>query len=184
MPQKPGKLDAKHRHGMQEARRAQVAELYLACISQQEIARRLGVDQSTITADVSAMRQEWRDKRDEYSESAFNEQLARIDKTEREAWAAWERSQQPAKATIETTSGDESETREETREQYGDPRFLTIAQNAIEQRRKLLGLDAPTKTESKNETTITGHPQSRESLIEEIKKLAAKRSPPVSTTKE
>jgi hypothetical protein len=178
MSQKPGKLDAKHRHGMQEARRAKVAEMYLACIPQVDIAKALDVSIQTILIDIKEMRQEWRDSRQEFAESAFTEQLVRIDRVEREAWAAWERSQKPAKATIETSSDEKSETREESREQYGDPQLLNTALKAIEHRRKLLGLDAPVKSETKNETTITAPLQSREAMAEEIRKLVAKRSQP------
>ena len=79
----------------------------------------------------------------------FNEakaqELAKIDEVERQAWVAWERSQEDAESTkvVETASDKRYEA--QTKGQAGDPRFLDIVMKCVDRRCKILGVDAPVK---------------------------------------
>ena len=129
-------------------RQAKVAEFYLQGWSQLKIAAEVGSAQSTISRDLKAIREEWRKSRIRDFEEAIAIQLEKIDLTEREAWSAWERSQQDAVSKKNMMTGGEcpTEWEQEVRTgQYGDPRFLKIALECVERRCKLLGLDAPEK---------------------------------------
>jgi len=73
-------------------RRTRVAQMYLSGVTQDAIARGVGVSQMTVSNDLAALREEWK----EQALGAFDERLAtelrRIDKVEEEAWKGWERS--------------------------------------------------------------------------------------------
>ena len=67
--------------------------------------------------------------------------MFRIDRVEREAWAAWERSQQPVQSAVVTGEDITKRTKKSVQQKYGDPRFLDIVHKCIAQRRAMLGLD-------------------------------------------
>ncbi len=123
-------------------RRLQVARLYLQGQGQTEIALKLEMGQSTVSKDLHHIHTAWRESAIRDFDALRDLEIARLNTIEREAWAAWERSQQPAVTTI--TSG-RAPAKRITRHQFGNPRFLELALRASEERRKLLGLDAPLK---------------------------------------
>src|SRR5262249_24223213 len=69
---------------------------------------------------------------------------------EREYWAAWEASKKEREITTteQLTGGDGDRLKAVVRkeQQTGDPRYLAGVQSCIEQRCKLLGLNAPVET--------------------------------------
>jgi hypothetical protein len=122
-------------------RRKQVAELYLKGSSQPAIAEQLGVSQPTVSGDLKAIQQEWRESAIRDFDELRAIELQKIDLIEREAWAAWQRSQKPAQSAIVTGEGHDQKARKSMKHQYGDPRFLILVAQCINQRRALLGLD-------------------------------------------
>jgi ATP/maltotriose-dependent transcriptional regulator MalT len=127
-------------------RRQQVARLYLQGQSQVEIAQELRTAQSTISKDLDKIHAAWRESAIRDFDAQRDLELARLNQIEREAWAAWERSQRPAQqAVVEGETSGSQRSRRTVRNQYGDPRFLELAWRCNEQRRKMLGLDAPTQ---------------------------------------
>lgn len=123
-----------------DARRQQVAELYLKGWSQLEIARHLEVVQATISGDVQTLLQNWRESALCDTDALLATELQKLDRLEREAWEAWSRSQKPHQSA-EMVGDQERPSRKRIRNQYGDPRFLNVIQNCIASRRALLGLD-------------------------------------------
>lgn len=130
----------------QEARRAELASLVMGGQTDQtQLAKILGVSRVTINKDLKAVRQLWRMDMVEMFDHAKEEQLKRIDKVEREAWAAWVRSQRVRKRLVKK--------RDENGKLYravdcrplkvGSSTFLDIVRRCVEDRRKLLGLDEP-----------------------------------------
>ena len=128
-------------------RRRQVADLYLQGWTQQQIAVEVSVGQGTISTDLKRIQKQWRESSVRDFDLAREVEIQKIDRIEREAWAAWERSKLPSQAA--TTTGDEHDrkTRRHVRNQYGDPRFLEQVNKCIASRRALLGLDAPSRME-------------------------------------
>jgi transposase len=158
-------------------RRVRITQLRLRGYTIREIAAALNVNKSTIEVDLKAIREEWKAERLSFMDEAVGEQIAKLDQAERETWEAWERSQQPATATIETVSADgEVEIRTETRPQYGDPRFPTLALSAIKARNELLGLNAATKTEAKVAVEYVP-PPSRADVADVLQKLRGRIAP-------
>lgn len=141
-------------------RRRHVARLKLAGSTNQEIADELGIDLFTVGNDARRLKKQWRATALRTTGKLIREQLGRIDALEQEYWDAWEASRKPTTKKSRKSKGAKVEGHdmfvgaEEITEQLdttttaGDPRFLQGVANCIEQRRKLLGLDAPEKTES------------------------------------
>ena len=123
-------------------RRHQVADLYLQSWTQAQIADHLGVSQTTICDDLKQVRKQWRESAVRRLRPGAEEELLKLERIEREAWAAWERSKKPSQAA--TTSGEpgDQKTRRQMKDRYGDPRFLEQVNKCIASRRALLGLDA------------------------------------------
>jgi hypothetical protein len=127
-------------------RRRDVADLYLQGWTQMEIAARLGVAQATISEDLSEVRRQWRESAMHDFELARQMELRKLDRLEREAWAAWERSQKPAQSAVISGAAGLEQTRKSVKHQHGDPRFLDLVSKCIGHRRALLGLDIPIPT--------------------------------------
>jgi hypothetical protein len=132
--------------------RAEIAHLYLQRRTQAEIAEKLGLSRQQIGYDLNAIREEWLQS----SVMDFNgrkaEELARLDRLEREYWNAWIESKKETQVstTEQTTGGDNGDrlravVRKE--QQTGNPQYLAGVQSCIEQRCKILGLNAPTVTQ-------------------------------------
>ncbi len=121
-------------------RRQKVADLYLQGWPQMEIAAHLGCAQTTVSGDLRRVRQEWRESSVRDFDEARAIELKKIDRVEREAWAAWERSQQPAQSAHTTDEPNQRRTRRHVKNQYGDPRFLEQVNKCIGMRCTLLGL--------------------------------------------
>lgn len=128
-----------------DRRRQLVAESYLQCRSQADIARDLGVSQATISNDVRAIRRQWRESALRDFDEAVGMELAKLDRLEREAWIGWNRSLEPTESTKVMQNGAAKRAEKTTRQQGGDPRFLEQLQRCIAARRALLGLDAPVR---------------------------------------
>jgi len=128
-------------------RRQAVASRYLRGESQATIARALGVTQQQISLDLQAIHALWLAAALRDTDALKAEQRAKIDAVEREAWAAWHRSQQPREMTVtEATDGGETPRRKNSvrREgQAGAPCFLAVILTCVARRCTLLGLDEP-----------------------------------------
>lgn len=146
-------------------RRARVSHLYRSNYAIHEISKLIGLHPNDVSDDLKALRAEWREARLTNMDDAMSEQLAKLDLVEREAHDAWEKSKLDAQVR-RVTSGPDGRIRvSERRGQYGDPRFKEIILKCIAQRCKILGLEAPTKTESKTTVEL---PPSREELLEKL----------------
>ena len=145
-----------HKQEVVNHRRHQVAELYLGGKYQVEIARLVGVSQQQVSLDLKAVQRAWLASSIRAFDTVKAEQLAKIDRIERAAWAAWERSLQPREITVqEVTEGDHRTNKVTLRKegQDGDPRYLQIAQRCIDQRIDLLGIGASAEA---NKALATG----------------------------
>jgi hypothetical protein len=157
--------------------RAEIARFYLQRLTQAEIGERLGLSRQQVGYDLQAVRREWLQSSLVDFHARKAEELARIDRLEREYWAAWEESKKERQTSIteQTTDADGERLRAGIRkvEQTGDPRYLAGVQGCVEQRCKLLGLNAPQKIAP---TTPDGQqawtPALRDASDEELTALA------------
>jgi len=129
-------------------RQAQASGLYIHGKTHAEIAESMGVHRSVISRDLKALREEWRAKAQEHTDVWIAEELARLAAVEAEAWAAWKRSTLDRQSlTRETGAVGGTKTIERTEGQAGDSAILGKILDCIKQRRELLGLDQPKRTE-------------------------------------
>lgn len=124
------------------------ADLYQRGVPMTEIAKTVGVTWQQIQYDLADIRKRWLEKMIEKFDAKKAEELAKIDRLEREYWEAWDRSRQDRTSTT-VKAGEGKEKRKEvsktTEQHYGDPRFLYGIQWCISKRCEILGLNAPTK---------------------------------------
>ena len=128
-------------------RRKRVADLYLQGWTQSAIAAEVGVKQPTVCTDLKKIQADWKESAVRDFDLRREIELQKIDRVEREAWAAWERSQKPSQSAYTTDEANQRHTRRHVKNSNGDPRFLEIVHKCIGARRELLGLDAPTRME-------------------------------------
>ena len=133
-------------------RRDRVAKLLLQGWTQAAIAVELGVTEAQISIDAKAIREDWKKERIDSFEEHVNQELARINNLERTCWEAWLRTLEPRKRTEVKMKGGggtpEPEQMEKIVREYirdGEPAYLKCIENCGKERRKLLGLYAPTK---------------------------------------
>jgi len=131
--------------------RRRIADLYLRGRLQAEIADELKIDQSTVSRDLKALYEEWRQSALIDFNEAKARELAKIDHLERTYYEAWERSREDAEVeatkVVDINGGKRYEAQTQRKGQAGDPRFLQGVQWCIERRCRILGVDAPEKHE-------------------------------------
>ena len=102
----------------------------------------------TISNDLRKIRGKWLESALLDMDKIKAEELAKIDRLEREYWEAWHASLAPEQMTQTKEKTDDVETTSRTRTQSGDARYLQGIQWCINRRIELFGLDAPKRTES------------------------------------
>lgn len=122
-------------------RRQRVAELSLKGWTQPAIAAELGVSQSTVSTDLKAIEQDWRDSTLRDFDLARAVELQKLDCLERELWDEWRRSREPVESTRLIQIGSERRAEKRVTEQRGDRHYLELILRLGVERRKLLGLD-------------------------------------------
>lgn len=146
-------MNNKRRSNGQLARdRRRIADLYLQGWLQIDIADEIGVNQSTVSRDIKALQSEWlKSTLIDFNEAKANE-LAKIDRVEREYWTAWKHSCEDAETIRQEGNKNTGVDKivKTAKGQAGDPRFLTGLQWCINRRCKIFGFDAPIKTQETN----------------------------------
>ncbi len=130
-----------------ERDRIEVARLYLQGKYQHEIAQILEVSQQQVSYDLKAIHSHWRDIPLAQLTELKAQELARINELERVYWEAWQRSLTPKEITSSAKDGDKVKVGKRSEQRNGNPAFLKGVMDCIDRRCKLLGLDAPIKSE-------------------------------------
>ena len=163
------KAQDKKRNQVKLARLEIVSGLYKKGYSyrkiREEVMKRLDLKTyslDTVKKDVQTLLDEWREYRLEDTDELVNLELARIDDTCRELWEQWEKSKenytrqtrkqkgspsrdaQTGQTSIRTYQTERTET---DIQGLGDVSYIAEIRKQLEERRKLLGLYAPEKTE-------------------------------------
>jgi hypothetical protein len=124
-------------------RRREVANLALKGWTQAAIARHMGIPPAIVSRDLAAMREFWREFPVYEFERVRLEQLQKIDLVEAEAWAAWQRSQQPQRSATLSRGKAGEQSRSTLKHQSGDPRYLREVTRCVAQRDKMIGVEPP-----------------------------------------
>jgi hypothetical protein len=136
------------------ARRREVVSLAHKGWTQAAIASHLKIPQGTVSRDLAAMREFWRDFPVYDFDKVRFEQLQKIDVIETEAWAAWQRSQQRRHSAAITRGKTGEQTRTSLQDQYGDPRYLREVARCVAQRNEMIGVEPPTPPPEKAKLEI------------------------------
>ncbi len=139
-----------------DADRVDVARMYLERRTIDEIARTISRNRKTVMTDLRFLEAEWLKTADRLTSARKAEELARIDRIELLAWEGYYRSMETreiTKTVLEQGGLGGQRTKAESRKEslIGDPRWLDKISWCVEQRAKILGLYAPTKSEGKVE---------------------------------
>ncbi len=130
-----------------QERRARSAQLYLEGHVQREIAALLGVRQQLVSDDLQWAMAQWQTQTAEHVEAKKALHRARIEHTLSELWAAWYASKAPREITETeaTEEGGPPRRRAKVRKEgsWGDTRYMTCIQKALDQLAALDGLNAP-----------------------------------------
>jgi len=133
-------------------RRQRVAAAYCRGLTQWQIAREEGVDQSQVSRDLAELRKAWLESaRANFSQRKADE-LARWDQLEVTYWQAWERSCRPARKNVKKRSKEPDGRDEDGQPRFsektergrhvegrdGNPAFLAGVERCIEGRQKIL----------------------------------------------
>jgi len=139
----------KRRSASQRAKdRRRTADLYLQGWLQTAIAEEIKTSQATVSRDLKALQKDWLKSALRDFDKAKSQELAKVDRLEREYWDAWQRSCEDAETLVKDGTPEKVEKLKRTSKgQAGDPRFLQGVQWCIEKRCKILGIDAPVKTD-------------------------------------
>lgn len=146
----------KRTQGEIDSDRVFIAELYSKGKSQREItekineSRHYSLTRQSIALDIAAILEEWRLHAAADISLHHAEQLIKLNRVESEAWSAFERSRSEAWRMIEETrdcgeDGEKQLSRVQKEERDGDPRFMMIVVQCIQERSKLMGLYAASK---------------------------------------
>jgi len=128
----------------------EIARRYLQGETQAAIAADLVVTQQQVSYDLRILQKRWQKSALVNIDESKAKELAKVDHLEREYWAAWERScQETERTTNENSARDKAQIRRQ--QPSGDPRFLAGVQWCINKRCEIMGLDAPTKQETRME---------------------------------
>lgn len=127
-----------------------ITALYLKGWRQIDIAEELGLSRQQIGYDIKTIQKRWRESTAINMDEAKQRELSRIDELEREYWLAWEKSKnERVMARQEKSAKDTIARASMVKEQRdGNPAFLAGVMSCIDRRCKLLGLDAPIKTQN------------------------------------
>jgi hypothetical protein len=157
---------------IREAKLRIVADCYKKGFSYSRIAEEIAVQlnlpkpptKGSIHNYVQLLLADWRSTRLEDMDLALQLELERIDDSIRELWDAWEKSKQDQALTATKTKGQallssrensanapvkptHVEKTNRTEINYGDPRYIAEIRMQLAERRKLLGLYSPEKSE-------------------------------------
>lgn len=134
-----------------EARKYKIAELYTKGMNQRDIAAQVGTSQQFVCREIRKILNAAKEKMfidiDDYKRDTMQ-------KTEHiisEALDSWRKSKEKyASKTVNYAydNGKAVKQSKSVKKENGDPKYLDVANKAIERRCKILGLDAPQKIET------------------------------------
>lgn len=147
----PGRKHQQRQQLIIADRRSRVMGLRLDGYTHREIAEKLSVSNCTVSKDLAAVMNDLRDEAVADMKALERKQLLALDRVIRRATEGWQRSLEP-EVTVQKTDAEhdgvkETKTVATRKPQCGNPQFLTVYLNAVAQKTKILGLEAPEKAD-------------------------------------
>ena len=136
------------------ARRMKAWELRLRGYTYERIAKELGISSAAVCKIMQRLTKKYAERHTADIDRVKADQVAAHEEVAFEAFQAWERSKEAAKIFREKKAVDSngqsfgvSERTMESRNQDGDPQYLQVYMKAKENIRKIIGADAPIKSD-------------------------------------
>jgi hypothetical protein len=141
--------------------RVKVAEMFVQSYSLRQIADEVCKDRPyklshvQICQDIKAVVAQWKIDTSAFIDERMESDLMKLEKIENEAWLAWERSK--GKRITKTQSQTGGETTRVIKEEalVGDPKFLEVIRQVLQDRANLLGYMAPKKVDTTVSVSLT-----------------------------
>src|SRR3990167_9037998 len=112
------------------------------------IADDMGLDPSTVAKILRRVVDRVKKETNEVAATYRNHQIEQLQRIADEATQAWERSKESEKTVTSIKPDGGVETKiVKMKDADGDPRYLTIAMNALTDLRRIIGLDAPARSQ-------------------------------------
>lgn len=172
-------------------RQEKVSDLYRQGLPLHEIAKSVGVSGVTVSSDMKAVRDRYKERANRSYADWLEEELAKLDLLEKLAYEDYERSREtkvrtkikrrPSKRDVDNGADPDdfilSQTIDVQERRAGDPRFLEIIKDCSTKRMKLLGfLDERPVVNNVNQqvidwTALAKPPEKVDRIEEQIKRL-------------
>lgn len=159
-------------------RRKKAWDLRVKNYTYDEIAKELGISETAVAKILNKVTKKYFDDHLADVEKVKSEQIAQHEHIAKEAYRAWERSKEVAKTIRKENSTANGQAlglgkqTVEARDQDGDPRYLAEYMKAKDHIRKIIGADAPIKSEFTGKLD-TGEARNR--LNEKLNKILESR---------
>lgn len=135
--------------------RSVISELLLKGWTQAAIGQYLEISQSQVSRELRRIKEDWKKESNRDFDLSVEQELKRLELIERTYWQAWDKSLQPKESTSSEKKGSEVKVGKRTEQRAGNPAYLKGVMECIDRRCKLLGLDAPVKSEITSEIAIS-----------------------------
>ena len=138
-----------------EADYPRIAEWYVKGWSQYRMGQELGISKQSVNHQLKNLIKRWREDTALKIDDHKARELAKLNHVEKEYWEAWDKSKEASRTAKQRTDA-RGETKEIIQtEEVGDPRYLQGVMGCIDRRCKILGVDAPVKSEISGGLTIS-----------------------------
>ena len=144
--------------------RLKISELYLNGYTQAEIGEKLTINQSTVSRDLKVLRGQWLESSLRNFDAVLAEQLAKVDQQERDYHKTAAQARSWAQGLAQVGQLDKA-----AAALVSSVRAMQGVDSCIDRRCRILGLDAPARTEISGMIfDIAGWQQARQQRIDEI----------------
>lgn len=159
--------------------RAKIADMFLKSYSHRQITEQLNAQNpyslsaQQILRDIHVIISDWKTSTSALIDERMEQDLMKLEKIENEAWEAWDRSR-GKKITKTATESDGVKTKQIKEEQLiGEPKFLDLIRQVLQDRANLLGYMAPKKVDTSVSISVTNKiaEMGPDAIQKEIKRL-------------
>ena len=159
--------------------RVKVAEMFVQSYTLRQIAEEVCKDRPyklshvQICQDIKTVVAQWKTDTSAFIDERMESDLMKLERIENEAWQAWERSKGIKRTRTKTKVGDVVTNTIKDENLVGDPKFLEVIRQVLQDRANLLGYMAPKKVDTTVSVSLTNKiaEMGPDAIQAEVKKL-------------
>lgn len=140
---------------------SKIAQLFVQAYSLREIAAELSkvrsytLSHQQICKDIKTVVAQWKTDTSAFIDERMESDLMKLERIENEAWQAWERSKGIKRTRTKTKVGEVVTKTIKDENLIGDPKFLEVIRQVLQDRANLLGYMAPKKIDTTVSISLT-----------------------------